>query len=144
MHHQSIKTKKCQRTIFLSYTSFKSSVWTHIFNKTDALQNWHTMTLSLRLLKSFWIKDTRKPLFCLRLLKSCLLVLKLFWIKDHRKKLQKQCSVCAAFADANMSFLERLMSGQSLFPWSLALLAPLPRFHAVTYYRTICLRTRHI
>ena len=28
--------------------------------------------------------------------------------------------MCGAFADADMSFLERLMSGQSLFPWSLA------------------------
>ena len=46
MHHQSIKTKKCQRTIFLSSIFyFKNSVRTHIFNKTDALQNWHTMTL---------------------------------------------------------------------------------------------------
>ena len=26
MHHQSIKTKKCQRTILLSYISFKNSV----------------------------------------------------------------------------------------------------------------------
>ena len=28
--------------------------------------------------------------------------------------------MCGAFADADMSFLERLMSGRSLFPWSLA------------------------
>ena len=50
----------------------------------------------------------------------CLLVQKSFWIKDRTKFLQKQCTLCAAFADANMSFLERLMSGRSLFPWSLA------------------------
>ena len=49
-----------------------------------------------------------------------LLVQKSFWIKDRTQFLQKQCTVCAAFADAEMSFLERLMSGRSLFPWSLA------------------------
>ena len=52
--------------------------------------------------------------------KSRLLVQKSFWIKVRTKFLQKQCTVCAAFADADMSFLERLMSGRSLFPWSLA------------------------
>ena len=54
----------------------------------------------------------------LRLLKSRLLVQK-FWIKDRTKFFQKQCTVCAAFADGDMSFLERLTSGRSLFPWSL-------------------------
>ena len=58
-----------------------------------------------------------------RLLKSRLLVQKSFWIKDRTKFLQKQCTVCAAFADGDMSFLERLMlSGRSLFPWSLPFL----------------------
>ena len=52
--------------------------------------------------------------------KSRLLVQKSFWRKVRTKFLQKQCTVCAAFADADMSFLERLMSGRSLFPWSLA------------------------
>ena len=31
--------------------------------------------------------------------------------------LQKQCTICAAFADADVSFLERLSSGWSSFPW---------------------------
>ena len=44
MHHQSIKTKKCQRTIFYP-SSCKNSVRTCIFNDADALQNQHTMTL---------------------------------------------------------------------------------------------------
>ena len=29
---------------FFSHSSCKKSEWTHIFNYTDALQNWHTMT----------------------------------------------------------------------------------------------------
>ena len=41
---------------------------------------------------------------------------KSFWIKDRTKFPQKQYTVCAAFADVDMSFLERLMSGRSLFP----------------------------
>ena len=43
-------------------------------------------------------------------------------ILDKRpyKFLPKQCTVCTAFTDADMSFFERLMSGGSLFPWSLA------------------------
>ena len=45
---------------------------------------------------------------------------KVFLDKRRTKFLQKQCAVCAAFPDADMSFLERLMSDQSLFPWSLA------------------------
>ena len=100
--------KKCQRTIFLSYIiSFKNRVQTHIFNKTDGstkLAHYDTRTplFCLRLLMSFWIKDTRTPLFCLRLLKSRLLVQKSFWIKDRTKFLQKQCTVCAAFADADV------------------------------------------
>ena len=34
--------------------------------------------------------------------------------------LQKQYSVCAAFADAGASFLARLLSDRSFFPWFLA------------------------
>ena len=72
-----------------------------------------------------------------------LLVQKSFWIKDRTKFLQKQCTVCAAFADADMSFLERLMSGRSSFPWS-CILPPLPRFRAVTCYRPLWLQTCHM
>ena len=36
MHHQSVKTKQCQRSIFY-HSSCKNSVWTHIFNNTDAV-----------------------------------------------------------------------------------------------------------
>ena len=63
---------------FFYHIPFKNSMWTYIFNKTDALQNWHTMSRTplfcLHLKMSFWIKDTRTPLFCLRLLKSRLTV----------------------------------------------------------------------
>ena len=44
MRQQSIKSKKCQRKFFF-HSSCKNSVWAHIFNYADALQNWHTLTL---------------------------------------------------------------------------------------------------
>ena len=50
------------------------------------------------------------PLFRLHLLK-------LFSIEDHRTLYPKQCTVCAAFSDADAPFLERMLSGPSLFPW---------------------------
>ena len=53
---------------------------------------------------------TRTTLFGLHLRKS-------FSIEDHKTLSQKQCTVCAAFADADTSFLEQLLSGLSLFPW---------------------------
>ena len=65
IHHQSIKTKESVKGQFFYHTSCKKSVWTHIFNYTDALQNWHTMTLgclyfvNIDPLKLFWIKDHR-------------------------------------------------------------------------------------
>ena len=37
--------KKSVKGQFFYHISFKNSVQTHIFNKTDALQNWYTMTL---------------------------------------------------------------------------------------------------
>ena len=48
--------------------------------------------------------------FCLHLQKS-------FSIRTAEHFLQKQCTMCAAFADADVSFLEWLLSGRSLFPW---------------------------
>ena len=47
-------------------------------------------------------------------------LLKSFWIKDRRKNSSKAMHSVCCFTDANMSFLERLMFGRSLFPWSLA------------------------
>ena len=57
--------------------------------------------------------DTWMPFF------FCLHLLKLFWSKTAKHFLQKQCTVCAAFADADTSFLEWLLSDQNLFPWFL-------------------------
>ena len=56
--------------------------------------------------------------------------------------LQKQCTVCAAFADVKASFLERL-SGQSLFPWFRAFFL-LCRFRAATFHWLLRNQTRHI
>ena len=52
---------------------------------------------------------TRATLFCLHQRKS--------FSKTAEHFLKKQRTVCAAFADADASFLERLLSGPSLFPW---------------------------
>ena len=41
-NHQKQKSVKGH---FFCHSSCKKSVWTHIFNQKDALQNWHTMTL---------------------------------------------------------------------------------------------------
>ena len=38
MHHQTVKTKECQRSIFY-HSSCKNSVSTHIFNYTDTLHS---------------------------------------------------------------------------------------------------------
>ena len=46
-----------------------------------------------------------------------ILYTKSFSIEDCRTLSQKQCTVCAAFADANAPFLERSLSDRSLFPW---------------------------
>ena len=74
--------------------------------------------------------------------KSHLLVQKSFWIKVCKKFLQKQCTVCAAFADADISFLERLMS--ELVSLISCILPPLPQFRAVTCDRPLCLQIRHM
>ena len=57
------QNKKSVKGHFFYHSSCKNSVWTHIFNYTDALPL-HTMTLGrplfwLHLLKPFWIKDCR-------------------------------------------------------------------------------------
>ena len=128
--------------------SFKNSVRTHIFNKTctTKLAHYDTRTplFCIRLLMSFWMKDTQAFLFCLRLQKSRLLVQKSFWIKDRTKFLQKQCTKCAAFADDDMSFLEQLMSGRSFVSLVSCILPPPPLFRAVTCYRPLCLQSRHM
>ena len=80
---------------FFYHSPCWDGVWTHIFNYTS----WHAMTLGC--------------LYFVHLLKS-------FWIKTADYFLQKQWTMCAAFADADASFLERLLSGWSLFPWFLA------------------------
>ena len=57
MHHKSIKHKSVKGQFFY-HPSCKNSVRTHIFNDTDALQNYHTTTLrGLHLPELFWIKD---------------------------------------------------------------------------------------
>ena len=89
-------------------SSFKNSEQTHIFNYTDSLQNWHTITL--RRLYFVYICYSRSGL------------------KTTEHFLQKQHSVCAAFADAKVSFLEQLLSGRSLFPCFRAFFLPFVAF----------------
>ena len=100
--------QKCQRTMF-SIIYLLRTVW----ELTFSIKQMHYKTGTL------WHSDA-SILFTLQKSRMLVLLLKSFWIKDRRKFLQKQCTVCGAFDDADMSFLERLMSGQSLFPWSLA------------------------
>ena len=87
-----IKTKQCQRTIFVSIIHLVRIV----YELTFSIIQIHT--------------GTQMPLFCLHVLKS-------FSIEDCRTLSPKQCNVRAAFTDADVSFLERLLSGRSLFPW---------------------------
>ena len=57
-------------------------------------------------------------------------------LKTAEHFLQKQCTMCAAFADANASFPEWLLSGQSLFPWFRAFFL-LFLFHAAIYHQQL-------
>ena len=117
------RPKKCPRAIFL-YLSRTVCELTFSIKQTHYKTGtlWHS-DASILFTSANVVLDERHSdafiLVTLRLLKSRLLVQKSFWIQDRTKFLQKQCTVCAAFADGDMSFLERLMSGRSLFPWSL-------------------------
>ena len=71
-------------------------MWTHIFSYTHALQSWHTMTLG-RLYFVYFICQSHSG------------------SQTTEHFLQKQCTMCADFADADTSFLERLLPDQSLF-----------------------------
>ena len=77
---------------FFYHSSCKNSVWIHIFN-------YIYRRTSLRRLYFVYICESRSRL------------------KTAEHFLQKQCTVCAAFPDADASFLEWLLSGQSLFSW---------------------------
>ena len=91
--------KKCQRNIFFYHSSYKQCVNLHfqLYGCTTKLAHYEIWT----------------PLFCLHLLKP-------FWTKDAEHFIQKQCTMCATFADANAYFLEWLLFGRSLFPQFLA------------------------
>ena len=56
--------------------------------------------------------------------------------------LQKQCTVCAALADAHASFLERVFVWSAFVSLVMSILPPLCRFCAATYHRQ--LQTHHI
>ena len=98
MHHQSVKTKQCQRSIF-------SIIYLVVVRRMCQLTS--------SIIQAHY---TQMTLFCL-----------LYICESHSRSktaehiLQKQCTVCAVFANADASFLERLLSGQSLFPWFHAL-----------------------
>ena len=67
---------------FFYHSSCKNSVWTHIFNYTDALHSDFNLFTSVKV------------------------------VLDRRSlnTFSKSCTVCAAFADVDASFLERLLS----------------------------------
>ena len=106
---------------FFCHSSCKKSAWTHIFNHTDALQDWHT--------------DTRMPLFCLHLLKS-------FWIKACRtlsaKAMHHVCSFCwgrqVLYWTVVWSELVSLVS----------CILPLLWFCAATCHKQLWIQTLHI
>ena len=83
-----ISQDKTVSKVNFSIIQLVRTVWTHIFNYTDALHS-----------------DD----YFVYIYESC------SQSKTAEHFLQKQCTVCAAFADA--SFLKRLLSGWSLFPW---------------------------
>ena len=144
MHHQSIKTKTCQRTFFY-HISFKNSVWTHIFNKTDALQNgtlWHSDTSILFMSAKVVLDKRHSEAFILfTSAKFRLLVLKSFWIKDHGKISSKAMHHVCCFRWC------RHVISWTVDVWSelVSLVSCiLPQFRAVTCYRPLCLQTRHM
>ena len=51
--------------------------------------------------------------------------------------------MCAAFVNANASFLEQLLSWSEFVSLVLCILPPLCRFHAATYYQQFWIQTRH-
>ena len=101
---------------FFYHSSCKNSVWTYIFKL------YGRTTLGRLYFDYIWESHA--------------------WLKTAEHFLQKQCTMCAAFADA--SFLERLLSGRSLFPWFWNILPPLRRSHATTYHRQLRIQTHHI
>ena len=125
MHHQSITTRQCQRASFLS--SFKNSVWTHNkYRRTTKLAHYEHLVA-----------------FICFICESC------SGSKTAEHFLQKQCTMCAAFTEANVSFPERLLSAQSLFPWFRACFLgscsfpPLCRFCATTCHLQLRIQTCH-
>ena len=113
---------KCVKGQFFYHSSCKNSVWTYIFNYTDALQNWHTM---------IWM-----PLFCLHLLKS-------FWVKDPKTIYPKamHCVYCFRWCWCVLSWMVVVwLELVSLVSW---ILPPLRPFCAVTCHRQLRIQTRH-
>ena len=94
---------------------------------------------------SCWIKDTRAPLFCLRLLKSRLLasakvVLDKRPYKISSKAMHRVC--CFYWCQHVISWMADIWL--ELVSLVSCILPPLPRFRAVTCYRPLCLQTRHM
>ena len=124
MHHQTIKKKKRSKDKFSIIHFVRTECELHIFNYTDALQTWHTTTL--------W----------------CLYFVYICWSRSGLKKkntkkhtqyfIQKQCTMCAAFTDANAS---RLLSCRSFFS---CILLPLCLFRAATCNQQLQIQTCHI
>ena len=149
MHHQSIKAKKVSKDnfaiIYLLRTVCELTFSVRQMHyKTGTQRHSDASVLFLRLLKSFWIKDTRTPLFCLRLLKSHLLVLKSFWIKDRRKNSSKAMHRVCCFRWCRHVISWAVDIWLELVSLVSCILPPVSRFCAVTCYGLRCLRTHHM
>ena len=135
---------------FFYHISFKNSVRTHIFNKTDALQNWCTMTLGRLYFvyvckcRSGWKTLGRLYFGYFTTAKvrsaSAKVVLDKRPYKISSKAMHRVCCfrwwrhVISRTADV-WSELVSLVS---------SILPPLPRFRAVICYWPLCLQTRHM
>ena len=112
---QKLNSVKAQ--FFYHSASKKQCVNSHLQFNTDALHS--------------------NDLFCLHICESC------SRSKNIEHFLQKQCTMCAAYAGADMSFLERVLSVRSYQFVSLVscILPPLHRFRVATFYRQLWIQT---
>ena len=148
MHHQSIKTKKCQRTIFLSYI-FLRTVCELTFSikqmhyKTGTL--WHSdasilfTSANVVLDKGHWdafilLTSAKVPSA------SAKVVLDKRPYKISSKAMHRVC--CFHWCRHVISWTADVWS--ELVSLVSCILPPLPRFRAVTCYRPLCLQTRHM
>ena len=137
---------------FFYHISFKNSVRTQIFNETDALQNWHTMTLGrlyfLYVIKqmhyktgTLWHSDAFIFFTSAKVPSaSATVVLGKRPYKISSKAMHRVC--CFRWCRHVISWTADVWS--ELVSLISCILPPLPRFRAVTCDWPLCLQTRHM